>query len=94
MPCARGMRVATGTPGSGCKASCLHRQMVEEHRIERHAWELLLEAAANGHETEAEEFRAQYPGPTLRARLMANRRPDPEGEVFPWPVSTSSSEVA
>lgn len=92
MSCTRGMRVAKGRPGSGCKASCLHRQLVEEFRIERHAWELLLEAASNGHETEAEEFKASYPGPLFKDRLIANRRPDPDAEVFSWP--STPSEVA
>lgn len=88
MPCARGMRVATGTPGSGCKASCLHRQLVEEFRLERHAWELLLEGAANGHATEEAEFRAEYPPPMFKDRLIANRRPaPPEVAVLPAPAN-------
>ena len=90
MPCARGMRMSTGTPGSGCKASCLHRRLVEEFRLERHAWELLLEAAANGHATEEAEFRASSPPPMFKDRLIASRRPDPPevaslpSRVDPW----------
>jgi hypothetical protein len=96
VPCARGMRVATGTPGSGCKASCLHRQLVEEFRLERHAWELQLEEAANGHATEAAEFRAEHPPPMFKDRLIANRRPDPAERVLPWPSEADrcSSDVA
>lgn len=62
--------------------------MVEEFNITRHAWELLAEAASNGHATELEEFRAANPPPTLKAWLIALRRPDPpEAEVTPLPGS-------
>jgi hypothetical protein len=83
VPCAKGMRVATGTPGSGCKASCLHRQLVEEYRLERHAWEEQLEAAAMGYGTEEADFRSSHPPPMFKDRLIASKRPDPE--VFSWP---------
>ena len=77
MPCTRGMKVATGEPKTGCRAACLHRLLVDEHRIDRHNWELMREEASNGHATEAEEFEAKHPGPTFKARLIANKRPEP-----------------
>lgn len=41
----------------GCRASCLHRQLVEAYRIERHRQEGEREAATGGYATELSEYR-------------------------------------
>lgn len=39
----------------------------------RHAWELRAEEASCGYATEYDEFRAEHPGPTLKATLVGLR---------------------
>lgn len=81
--CVTGMRVGRdGAPG--CKASCLHRQTVEEYRDTRHAWESLRESGhlvphggteVAAHQLEEDDFRQAFPPPTFRDWLIEHARP-------------------
>ena len=55
----------------GCKRSCLHRQMVQEYRLERHRQELVREAETNGH---AAELALYPPIVTFKDWLKSMRR--------------------
>lgn len=46
----------------GCRVGCLHRAMVQEYYLAREAWELEVEAASGGYETEAAEYRERHDG--------------------------------
>lgn len=77
MPCAPKMR--------GCRASCLHRQLVENYRDARFANEALRESSApaygaagaansgaGAHQLTDDEFRELYPAPTFKDWLIAH----------------------
>lgn len=74
MPCTPGMRVRRDdTPGTGCRASCGHRGMVEAFHEAREAWERRREDWALGYATERAEY-AEVTGdtaPTFGAWLRA-----------------------
>lgn len=40
----------------GCRALCLHRQLVMEYRAERHRQEVEREAATGGYEAELDDY--------------------------------------
>lgn len=67
MPCAPRML--------GCTTRCLHRQLVENYRDARQAWEDQAEAETHGYATELAEYAEANPGPTFKAWLVgtANR---------------------
>lgn len=78
--CVRGMpRVGA------CHTRCLHREMVEDYRSTRHAWEEAREsgrpvsaehaggAAIAMHQLEDDDYAAAYPPPTFRAWLEGHR---------------------
>lgn len=69
MPCKPRMR--------GCAAGCLHRQLVENYRDARDAWETRLEAETSMYATEMAEWTADNPGPTFKAWLVGNTGPRP-----------------
>lgn len=48
---------------------CLHRQLVENYRDARDAWEAQAEAATHGYATELREYAQDNPGPTFKAWL-------------------------
>lgn len=48
MPCSPRMQ--------GCAASCLHRRLVEDYQLARHAAELAREYETRGHKTETAEY--------------------------------------
>lgn len=75
-------------PSTGaCHRACLHRELVENYRSARTAWEQLRESdspaygaagAANSgaavHQLSDSEFRQLHPPPTFKAWLLAMRR--------------------
>lgn len=58
----------------GCHARCLHRQLVENYRDARHAWEAQREAVTHGYDTENREYSEANPGPTFKAWLEDHKR--------------------
>lgn len=66
-------------PGTGCRADCLHRAMVERYReLKAAEAECRLrdrEAATNGHNgSERAEWEATHPQLTFQQYLLDNRR--------------------
>lgn len=72
MPCKPRMR--------GCAAACLHRQLVENYRDARDAWESTLEDTAKGYAAEEREFSAAHPGPTFKQWLIDSARVGPTND--------------
>lgn len=54
---------------AGCSVRCLHRQLVENYRDARDAWESIAEAETHGYATELAEYAEQNPGPTFKVWL-------------------------
>lgn len=82
MPCVAGLaRRQDDTPGTGCRADCLHRKLVLAYRdlkdaeaeVRLHA----MEAATNGHRgTERAQWEAANPQLTFQQYLRDQRRED------------------
>lgn len=66
MPCAPRM--------AGCKASCLHRALVNDYRVNRHAEEQAADAASIGYATERAEYVERHPLTTFKQWLIGHRR--------------------
>jgi len=64
MPCPPRMR--------GCRASCLHRQLVNEYRDARDAYEATLEDTTSLYPAEVRDYKRDYPGPTFKAWLQGH----------------------
>ena len=56
----------------GCRASCLHRQLVLEYRDARDAYDKLLEDSTSLYPAEVAEYKALHPGPTFKAWLQGH----------------------
>lgn len=65
MPCAPRM--------SGCRSDCLHRRMVLDYRIARHADEMQAEEAAIGYATEYAEYVQEHPLINFKDWLIGHR---------------------
>lgn len=82
MPCVAGLaRRTNDEPGTGCRADCLHRALVERYRelkdAEAEVRKLQREAATNGHRgTERDQWEAAHPQLTFQQYLEDNRRKD------------------
>lgn len=65
---------------TGCKASCLHKRFVMEHRSDYAEWEVRRDNATLGYKTEDREWIESRvdPAPQLKEKMIFNRRP-PEG---------------
>lgn len=68
------------TPGSGCHAGCLHRQLVLAYRDERDRQHEVAVEASIGYQTEYEEYVAEHPLVTFKEWLKWNRNEDPPDE--------------
>ena len=79
MPCVAGLaRRQDDTPGTGCRADCLHRALVERYRdlkaTEAELRKLARENATNGQRgTERAEWEATHPQLTFQQYLRDNR---------------------
>lgn len=58
---------------AGCKASCLHRALVNDYRLARLNEEQQAEEASIGYATEYAEYVADHPLITFRAWLVGQR---------------------
>lgn len=75
MPCAPRMAVRRDDqPGSGCHLRCLHRQMVEEYRNAREAWEIQRDDECVGYKAEERDYQERKPGPTFKKWLLERAR--------------------
>lgn len=81
MPCSPGM--------TQCKASCLHREWVLDHRNEMSAWLVKNDEQGKGYKTEMAEAAQQDPAPRLRDAMMHREKP-PEK----WQNQESSMDTA
>lgn len=72
MPCKPRMR--------GCRALCLHRQLVESYREAREVWENEAEDYSIGYATERAIFALENPGPTFKEWLINSKNPDKDME--------------
>lgn len=66
MPCAPRM--------AGCKASCLHRALVQSYKDERIRQEDVAEQLSLGYQTEFREYIASHPLITFKEWLVGNRK--------------------
>lgn len=74
MPCAKRMAVRKGDePKSGCRATCLHRRLVQEYRDERDRQHEAAMEASIGYETEYQEYVAEHPLVTFKDWLRWHR---------------------
>ena len=64
---------------NGCRADCLHRQLVESYRQAREVWEQWKEDETIGYETEGKLFDVEHPGPTFREWLTNTKRTERTG---------------
>lgn len=55
----------------GCHRHCRHRQMVEDYRLARVAWEAKVEDACMGYDTEIREYIALHGAMTFKHWLTA-----------------------
>lgn len=79
MPCVSGLaRRVNDTPGSGCRADCLHRADVEAYRetkvLADEVRKIDRERATNGHPAEGAEYDQDHPPFTFRQWLTGRRR--------------------
>lgn len=68
-------------PGSGCHLRCLHRQMVEEYRNAREAWEIQRDNECVGYRAEMRDYQERNPGPTFKQWLRDRARSAQEDEL-------------
>lgn len=82
MPCPKRMTLAVdGKPGAGCKASCLHRALVNDYQLARHNEEQAAETASIGYATEYAEYVAEHPLVTFKDWLIGHKKPAAEHEA-------------
>ena len=58
-----------------CKADCLHRQLVDEYVLARHAQQEAANAASYGYQTEYLEYLAKHPLITFKQYLIGSKKP-------------------
>ena len=68
MPCKTSM--------AGCRRGCLHRQMVQEYRLARHAAVLKREEVTGGYKSEIEAYGPIITFKTWLESLAGSRRED------------------
>lgn len=73
MPCSPGM--------SACKASCLHRKFVMEHRDEMSEWLVRRDNGGLGYAPETRDWEIENPAPRLQDKMIFNKRPPEEVTV-------------
>lgn len=73
MPCSPQM--------SKCKASCLHRALVGDYVLTRHAQQEAANAAGYGHETEYQEYLESHPLITFKEWLIGSKREHEEEQA-------------
>lgn len=80
MPCSPGM--------TQCKASCLHRAWVLDHRREMTGWLVKQDEGGLGYKTEMAEWAEQNPAPRLRDAMTHRERPPENWQNQEHPVET------